>query len=158
MFLSDRSPSNQCFSRGSRTNTRKQKSDLAFPWVNIGQLDDNEVFLSKRSFLGSNLKSVLELTFCVFGLTSFRPEIRPLRFVLDIGLGLARPIGLVRGSVGSVSCSPSDMASLSCSNKSLFGRSELCSLVTLRVERLLKVDLLHVLDFMSNDLDRFCDP
>ena len=51
-----------------------------------------------------------------------------------------------------------DMANLSCSNKSLFGRSELCSLVTLRVERLLKVDLVHVRDFMSNDLDRFCDP
>ena len=51
-----------------------------------------------------------------------------------------------------------DMASLSCSNKSLFGRSELCSLVTLRVERLLKVDLVHVLDFMSNDLDLFCEP
>ena len=51
-----------------------------------------------------------------------------------------------------------DMANLSCSNKSLFGRSELCSLVTLRVERLLKVDLVHVRDFMSNDRDRFCDP
>ena len=51
-----------------------------------------------------------------------------------------------------------DIANLSCSNKSLFGRSELCSLVTLRVERLLKVDLVHVRDFMSNDLDRFCDP
>ena len=50
------------------------------------------------------------------------------------------------------------MASRSCSNKSLFGRSELCSLVTLRVERLLSVDLLHVRDFISNDLDRFCDP
>ena len=44
MFLSDRSPSNQCFSRGSRTNTRKQKSDLAFPLVNIGEHGDREVF------------------------------------------------------------------------------------------------------------------
>ena len=44
MFLSDHSPSNQCFSRGSRTNTRKQKSDLAFPWVNIGEPGDNKVF------------------------------------------------------------------------------------------------------------------
>ena len=44
MFLSDHSPSNQCFSRGSRTNTRKQKSDLAFAWVNIGEPGDNKVF------------------------------------------------------------------------------------------------------------------
>ena len=43
MFLSDRSPSNQCFSRGSRTNTRKQKSDLAFPLVNIGEHGVREV-------------------------------------------------------------------------------------------------------------------
>ena len=109
MFLSDRSPSNQCFSRGSRTNTRKQKSDLAFPWVNIGESGDNQVFQFRDHFLGSNLKSVFWWTFCVFGLTSLRPEIRPLRLVLDIGLGLARPIGLVRGSVGSLSCSPSKL-------------------------------------------------
>ena len=72
------------------------------------------------------------------------------------------------------------MAILNCSKRSLFGRSELCSLVTLLVERLLSqestdrpvcfdgvigswipvlsVDLLHVRDFMSNDLDRFCEP
>ena len=72
------------------------------------------------------------------------------------------------------------MAILNCSKRSLLGRSELCSLVTLLVERLLiqestdrpicydevtgswipvlSVDLLHVRDFMSKDLDRFWDP